>query len=122
MRNLSFDTTNITVRLDRAQVVNLDTLATEIRGRHGAAVSRSGILRALISGLFDAPLNLSACSSEDELFQAIRSLVHTKEESELRRAAGAKKNKAAPQSPEDSLEEPKLRRPIVNDATFEVLR
>ena len=57
-----FGTQNVTVRLDCAQIVLLDRLATQIRARHGAALSRSGILRALVSGML--AVRRGACDSQ----------------------------------------------------------
>ncbi len=60
--------------------------------------------------------------------EALKEYAREKEEYELRRSAwkdqykaASKKGNAAPDRPEERTEEPKLRRLIVNDATFEAL-
>lgn len=60
--------------------------------------------------------------------EALKEYAREKEEYELRRAAwkeqykaASKKGNTVPDRPEDEPEEPKLRRLIVNDATFEAL-
>jgi putative DNA primase/helicase len=60
--------------------------------------------------------------------EALKDYAREKEEYELRRAAwkeqykaASKKGDAAPDRPEDEPQQPKLRRLIVNDATFEAL-
>jgi hypothetical protein len=54
------------VLFDR-QIVHLDRLATDIRGRSGKVVNRAEIIRALIDGLIDSGMDVTATSSEADL-------------------------------------------------------
>lgn len=49
------------------QIVQLDRLATDIRGRSGKAFNRTGIIRALIDGLIDSGMDITATGSEADL-------------------------------------------------------
>jgi putative DNA primase/helicase len=74
------------------------------------------------------PLNQIQTEWRGEHEEALKNYVREKEECELRRAAwkeqfkaASKRGSAPPDRPGDEPEEPKLRRLIVNDATFEAL-
>lgn len=54
------------VLFDR-QILHLDRLATEIRGRSGKVVNRAEIIRALIDGLLDSGMDITATASEADL-------------------------------------------------------
>ncbi len=49
------------------QIVHLDRLATDIRGRSGKVLNRAEIIRALIDGLIDSKMDITATGSEAEL-------------------------------------------------------
>ncbi len=49
------------------QIIHLDRLSTDIRGRSGKALNRAEIIRALIDGLIDSGMDISTTSSEAEL-------------------------------------------------------
>jgi len=54
------------VLFDR-QIVHLDRLATDIRGTSGKVLNRAEIIRALIDGLLDSGMDITATASEAEL-------------------------------------------------------
>lgn len=54
------------VLFDR-QILHLDRLATEIRGRSGKVFNRAEIIRALIDGLLDSGMDITATASEADL-------------------------------------------------------
>ncbi len=49
------------------QLVQLDRLATEIRGRRGKPLNRAEIIRALIDGLIDSGMDIANAASEADL-------------------------------------------------------
>ncbi len=49
----------------------LDEVAVDIRRRTGAAVSRSGLVRAIILAVCEASVDLSDCGSEDAVYKRI---------------------------------------------------
>ena len=54
------------VLFDR-QIVHLDRLVTDIRGRSGKVVNRAEIIRALIDGLIDSGIDVTTTASEADL-------------------------------------------------------
>jgi len=54
------------VLFDR-QIVHLDRLATDIRGKSGKAINRAEIIRALIDGLIESGMDITATGSEADL-------------------------------------------------------
>jgi hypothetical protein len=54
------------VLFDR-QVLHLDRLATDIRGKSGKLLNRAEIIRALIDGLLDSGMDITAAVSEADL-------------------------------------------------------
>jgi hypothetical protein len=57
----------VSVVLFDRQIVHLDRLATDIRGRSGRVLNRAEIIRALIDGLIDSGLDVTATGSEADL-------------------------------------------------------
>jgi hypothetical protein len=57
----------VSVVLFDRQIVHLDRLATDIRGKSGRAVNRAEIIRALIDGLIDSGVDVTAAGSESDL-------------------------------------------------------
>ena len=57
----------VSVVLFDRQIVHLDRLATDIRGKSGKVINRAEIIRALIDGLIDSGLDVSASGSEADL-------------------------------------------------------
>jgi len=57
----------VSVVLFDRQIVHLDRLATDIRGRSGKVLNRAEIIRALIDGLIDSGLDITATGSEADL-------------------------------------------------------
>src|SRR5436190_22648562 len=57
----------VSVVLFDRQIVHLDRLATDIRGKSGRAANRAEIIRALIDGLIDSRMDVTASASEAEL-------------------------------------------------------
>ncbi len=49
------------------QIVQLDRLALAIHGKTGKAINRAEIIRALIDGLIDSEMDVTAASSEADL-------------------------------------------------------
>jgi hypothetical protein len=54
------------VLFDR-QIVHLDRLATDIRGRSGRVMNRAEIIRALIDGLIDSGMDITGSATEADL-------------------------------------------------------
>ena len=54
------------VLFDR-QILQLDRLAINIRGASGKALNRAEIIRALIDGLIDSGMDVTAAGSEADL-------------------------------------------------------
>ena len=57
----------VSVVLFDRQILHLDRLATEIRGKSGKVLNRAEIIRALIDGLIDSGMDITAVSSEADL-------------------------------------------------------
>src|SRR6058998_2767843 len=57
----------VSVVLFDRQIVHLDRLATDIRGKNGKVFNRAEIIRALIDGLIDSGLDITATDSEADL-------------------------------------------------------
>lgn len=57
----------VSVVLFDRQIVHLDRLAIDIRGRSGKVLNRAEIIRALIDGLIDSGLDVTATGSEADL-------------------------------------------------------
>ena len=49
------------------QILQLDRLATDIRGKTGKVLNRAEIIRALIDGLIDSGMDVTAARSEADL-------------------------------------------------------
>jgi hypothetical protein len=54
------------VLFDR-QIVHLDRLAVDIRGKSGKVLNRAEIIRALIDGLLDSGMDITGSASEADL-------------------------------------------------------
>jgi DNA primase len=94
----------------------------------GGIIAPPGFMKSPVIQAATRPLNQIQTEWRQEHEEALKDYAREKEEYELRRAAwkeqykaASKKGNAAPDRPEDDPEEPKLRRLIVNDATFEAL-
>ena len=61
----------ITVVLLDRHVANLDRLAIDIRLRHGKAISRAEIIRALIEAAFQSGVDLSQANSLETLVELL---------------------------------------------------
>jgi hypothetical protein len=57
----------VSVVLFDRQVLHLDRLATDIRGKNGKVLNRAEIIRALIDGLLDSGMDITAAVSEADL-------------------------------------------------------
>src|SRR5438270_2675592 len=57
----------VSVVLFDRQILHLDRLATDIRGRSGKALNRAEIIRALIDGLIDSGMDVTGTDSEADL-------------------------------------------------------
>jgi hypothetical protein len=57
----------VSVVLFDRQIVHLDRLATDIRGRSGKVLNRAEIIRALIDGLIDSGMDVTMTGSESDL-------------------------------------------------------
>ena len=57
----------VSVVLFDRQIVHLDRLATDIRGRSGKVLNRAEIIRALIDGLIDSGMDVTSTASEADL-------------------------------------------------------
>jgi hypothetical protein len=57
----------VSVVLFDRQIVQLDRLATTIRGKTGKVINRAEIIRALIDGLIDSEMDVTAAGSEADL-------------------------------------------------------
>jgi hypothetical protein len=57
----------VSVVLFDRQIVHLDRLATDIRGRNGKVLNRAEIIRALIDGLIDSGMDVTGAGSEADL-------------------------------------------------------
>ena len=57
----------VSVVLFDRQILHLDRLATDIRGRNGKVLNRAEIIRGLIDGLIDSGMDVTAAGSEADL-------------------------------------------------------
>jgi hypothetical protein len=57
----------VSVVLFDRQILHLDRLATTIRGKTGKVLNRAEIIRALIDGLIESGMDVTATASEGEL-------------------------------------------------------
>ena len=57
----------VSVVLFDRQIVHLDRLATDIRGKNGKVINRAEIIRALIDGLIDSGMDVTGTGSEADL-------------------------------------------------------
>ncbi|MCE5308532.1 MAG: DUF3987 domain-containing protein [Acidobacteriales bacterium] len=110
------------------QVKALDTSWVVVPNLWGGIIAPPGFMKSPVIQAVARPLNQIQAEWRQEHEEALKDYAREKEEYELRRAAwkeqykaASKKGNAAPDRPEDEAEEPKLRRLIVNDATFEAL-
>lgn len=94
----------------------------------GGIVAPPGFLKSPVIQAGTHPLNQIQTEWRNEDEEALKEYEKAKEEYELQRAAwrdqfkaATKRGNVAPSRPEDEPEEPKLRRLIMNDATFEAM-
>ncbi|OLC52196.1 MAG: hypothetical protein AUH43_00720 [Acidobacteria bacterium 13_1_40CM_65_14] len=57
----------VSVVLFDRQILHLDRLASEIRGKSGKLLNRAEIIRALIDGLIDSGMDITGTGSEADL-------------------------------------------------------
>src|SRR2546425_9603416 len=57
----------VSVVLFDRQIVHLDRVATDIRGKSGRVLNRAEIIRALIDGLIDSGMDITGTGSETDL-------------------------------------------------------
>ena len=57
----------VSVVLFDRQIVHLDRVTTDIRGKTGKVVNRAEIIRALIDGLIDSGMDITSAASEADL-------------------------------------------------------
>ena len=57
----------VSVVLFDRQILHLDRLATDIRGRSGKVLNRAEIIRGLIDGLIDSGMDITGAVSETDL-------------------------------------------------------
>jgi hypothetical protein len=57
----------VSVVLFDRQILHLDRLATDIRGRSGKVLNRAEIIRGLIDGLIDSGMDITGTGSEADL-------------------------------------------------------
>ena len=57
----------VSVVLFDRQILHLDRLATDIRGKSGKVMNRAEIIRALIDGMIDSGMDVTASGSEADL-------------------------------------------------------
>src|SRR5215471_7118377 len=57
----------VSVVLFDRQILHLDRLSTDIRGRSGRVLNRAEIIRALIDGLIDSGMDITGTTSEADL-------------------------------------------------------
>ncbi len=94
----------------------------------GGIIAPPGFMKSPVIQAATRPLNRIQTEWRQEHEEGLKNYARDKEEYELRRAAwkeqykaASKKGNTAPDRPDDEPEEPRLRRLIVNDATFEAL-
>jgi len=71
MREHSNRTGEVAVVLNKDQVTNLDQIAIDIRRATGYAISRSAMIRAILSAVLKYHQRWPACESEQDLQNAI---------------------------------------------------
>jgi putative DNA primase/helicase len=105
-----------------------DTAWVVVPNLWGGIIAPPGFMKSPCIQAATRPLNQIQTGWRREYEEALKDYAREQEEHELRRAAwkeqykaASKKGNAAPDRPEGEPEEPKLRRLIVNDATFEAL-
>jgi putative DNA primase/helicase len=105
-----------------------DTSWVVVPNLWGGIIAPPGFMKSPVITATTRPLVQIQAEWRREHEEGLKEFAHENEEYELRRSAwkeqykaSAKKGGAAPQRPEDPPEEPKARRLIVNDATFEAL-
>lgn len=57
----------VSVVLFDRQILNLDRLSTDVRGKTGKVLNRAEIIRALIDGLLDSGMDVTTAASEADL-------------------------------------------------------
>jgi hypothetical protein len=57
----------VSVVLFDRQIIHLDQLALESRGKNGKVLNRAEIIRALIDGLIDSGMDITGSGSESDL-------------------------------------------------------
>ncbi len=57
----------VSVVLFDRQIVHLDRLAADIRGKSGRVLNRAELIRALIDGFIDSGMDITAAASEADL-------------------------------------------------------
>ena len=57
----------VSVVLFDRQIHHLDRLSTDIRGKNGKVLNRAEIIRALIDGLIDSGMDITASATEADL-------------------------------------------------------
>jgi len=67
--------TKVTVVLFDRQIDYLDRLARDIRAKHGAAVSRAQLIRALVDAIAESNLDLTPACTEGDLKKALVALL-----------------------------------------------
>lgn len=65
------DMKKITLTVSHDQIIWLDRLATDIRAASRVIIDRGTIIRALIDALKSSNLNLTHCTSEREILEAL---------------------------------------------------
>jgi putative DNA primase/helicase len=105
-----------------------DTSWTVVPNLWGGIIGPPGFMKSPVISATTRPLVQIQAEWRDEHEAAVNDYKRQKEEHELRHAAWKEQFKAAsktghrpPHRPEDEPDEPKLRRLIVNDATFEAM-
>jgi len=105
-----------------------DTGWVEVPNLWGGIIAPPGFMKSPVINAATRPLELIQTEWRREHEESLKAYAREKEECELRRAAWKEQYKAAskrggvaPERPEEDPTEPKLRRLIVNDATFEAL-
>src|SRR5712671_3225263 len=57
----------VSVVLFDRQILHLDRLATDIRGKSGKVINRAEIIRALIDGMIDSGIDITGSATEADL-------------------------------------------------------
>jgi hypothetical protein len=57
----------VSVVLFDRQIAHLDRVAAEMHGKSGKALSRAGMIRALIDGVIDSAMDITRAGSEADL-------------------------------------------------------